>query len=100
MPEPLIESTHATSWHNWHRTSGVGGPVRSILKPRNSWITGRPDPNRWFEAGLAGLVTIVRRAEGEGRRVRAMGSMWSLSPVAYVEDYMVDTSALSEWSLG
>jgi hypothetical protein len=100
MPNPLIEETHATNWHNWHRTGGVGGPVRAILKPRNRWITGPPDQTRWFEAGLAGLVSIVQRVQAEGRRVRALGSTWSLSSVAYVDDYLVDTSALCEWTLG
>jgi FAD/FMN-containing dehydrogenase len=100
MPEPLIETTVNATWHNWHRTDGVGGPVQKLFKPRNRWISDRTDPRRWFAPGLAGLQEIVQRAEADGRRVRAVGAGWSLSPVAFVDDYLVDTSALSEWSLG
>jgi FAD/FMN-containing dehydrogenase len=100
MPVPLIETSPKTSWHNWHRTSGVGGAVQTLFKPRNMWTTARPDASRWFDAGLAGLISIVQRAEADGRRVRAIGSGWSLSSAAFVEDYLVDTSALSDWSLG
>src|SRR5258708_2350873 len=100
MADPLIEVTLNTAWQNWHRTSGVGGAVQAIQKPRNRWVTGPPDPARWFEAGLAGLIAIVRAAEAQGRRVRAVGSGWSLSSIAFVPDVLVDTSVLAEWSLG
>lgn len=100
MPTPVIETTHHTSWQNWHRTSSVGGSVRTLFKPRNRWTTAASGEHKWFEPGLAGLCSIVQQAESAGRRVRAIGSGWSLSSVAYVDDFLVDTSALSEWSLG
>jgi FAD/FMN-containing dehydrogenase len=100
MPTPVIETTQHTSWNNWHRTASVGGSVRTLFKPRNLWSPAAPGEHKWFEPGLAGLRSIVQQAESAGRRVRAIGSGWSLSSVAYVDDFLVDTSALSEWSLG
>jgi hypothetical protein len=35
---------------------------------------------------------MVRDAEHDGRRVRALGGLWSLSAVVMLQDYVIDTS--------
>src|SRR5262249_24908092 len=34
------------------------------------------------------------------RRVRAVGSKWSMSSIAFVRDYLVNTSQLNRWMVG
>src|SRR5262245_29175458 len=87
MPEPLIERDQNVQWHNWHRTDGVGGAVESLFTPRNRWADNSPvTPDKKFAPGLAGLQKIVGLAAASGKRVRALGSGWSLSPIAFVND--------------
>lgn len=101
MPEPLIEVERDYTWRNWHDTSDVGGRVERFFTPRNDWRGNtQVDPSRRFEPGLRALQAIVRRAEAQQKRVRAIGSGWSLSPVAFVSDYLVNTARLSDWSIG
>ena len=45
---------------------------------------------------LEELVAIVRRAEREGKKVRACGSRWSFTDVAIQGDYQVETSKLNQ----
>jgi FAD/FMN-containing dehydrogenase len=101
MPTPLLELTAPHVWNNWHRTEGVGGAVQQFYTPRNAWEDAPlPAPLRGFEPGLAGLQEIVRRAERDGQRVRAVGSGWSLNGAAFVSDVLVNTARLGWWSLG
>lgn len=101
MPEPLIEIVKGHKWRNWHDTSGVGGKVEQLLTPRNQWLDGTPnDPKKRWLPGLTGLQKIVRKAETNEKRVRALGSGWSLSPVAFVDEYLINTARLSDWSVG
>jgi len=44
---------------------------------------------------LAEIVEIIRRAEGEGRKVRAVGSGHSFSDIALTDDYLLDTHGLN-----
>jgi FAD binding domain len=48
-----------------------------------------------YPESLEELVDIVKTAEGEGRRVRAVGSSWSNSDVAVTPDYLVETHKLN-----
>src|SRR6476659_1124594 len=101
MPEPLIEIVKGHKWRNWHDTSGVGGKVEQLLTPRNEWIDGTPnDPKKRWLPGLSGLQKIVRAAETNEKRVRALGSGCALSPVAFVDEYLINTARLSDWSVG
>lgn len=45
---------------------------------------------------IDGLVTIVRRAEAEGKRVHAFGSKWALSDCASTTDFLIDTTAFDK----
>ena len=101
MPKPFIEVHDNHDWQNWHRTHGVGGRVECFFTPRNAWADNSAiDGERKFEPGLAGLKEIVRQGEAQQRRVRAVGSGWSLSAAAFVSEYLVNTSLLTAWSLG
>lgn len=101
MAEPIIEIEHDHTWRNWHSTSDVGGAVERFFTPRNDWRDSTlVDPNRGFEPGLRALQSIVRQAEAQQKRVRAIGSGWSLSPVAFVSDYLINTARLTNWSIG
>ncbi|HKP56425.1 MAG TPA: FAD-binding protein [Polyangiales bacterium] len=99
MKTPLLPYEIGRRWRNWHATAGVGGPVQRIYIPRNLWQDGSKDAKA-FLPGLAGLQQIVREAEHSHKRVRAMGSGWSLSNAAYTEDYLVNTSRLTHWFVG
>jgi hypothetical protein len=45
--------------------------------------------------GLDDLVALVQDAERQGRRVRAVGSSWSISDVAVTGDYLIETNKLN-----
>jgi FAD/FMN-containing dehydrogenase len=101
MPRPFVDLERSRRWNNWHNTSGVGGSVERFYTPRNIWDDGAaPVRARGFEPGLAGLQQIVQEAELACKRVRAVGSGWSLSRAAFVEDFLVNTARLAWWSVG
>ncbi|HET7541237.1 MAG TPA: FAD-binding protein [Polyangiaceae bacterium] len=101
MPEPMIDVRPDHTWDNWHSSSGVGGKVAKFFIPWNDWDDNSPSPaGKPFVPGLAGLKSIVRQAEAAGKRVRAAGSGWSLSNVAFVPDYLIDTANLSALLIG
>jgi hypothetical protein len=99
MKAPLLPFETGRRWKNWHATSGVGGSVQRIYIPRNLWRDGSRD-EKAFLPGLGGLQQIVRDAEKNHKRLRAMGSGWSLSNCAYCEDFLVNTSRLTHWFVG
>src|SRR5205823_6092258 len=79
----------------------VSGRVQRLYTPRNRWTDGtKPAGNRGFEPGLAGLQSIIRDGERDNMRVRGVGSGWSLSRAPFVNDYLVNTTMLSAWSVG
>jgi FAD/FMN-containing dehydrogenase len=64
-------------------------------------LTNPLDPqNVDFKSGLQGLKDIVEKATTDGKRLRPYGSRWSLSEVAYSEDYMIDTYGLNYLKIG
>jgi hypothetical protein len=75
--EGLCESSRI--WRNW--SGDVAGMPECIYTPRTRLQ----------------LVAIVRKAESQnpGRRVRAYGSGWSFTDVAYTDDYLVETTRLN-----
>ena len=100
MPNPIIDVLENREWRNWHSSRRVGGLVARLYTPRNAWDDGSQTPGKPFAAGLAGLQQIVKQAEVDRRRVRAVGSGWSLSSAPFVSDYLVNTARLSSWFLG
>lgn len=102
MPQANLSPIDNFLWQNWHATAGVGGNVQRFFTPRNSWLPG-PGPSgssQKFHAAIAGLGEIVRQAEAARKRVRAIGSGWSLNAVGFTDEYLVNTARLSEWFLG
>ncbi|HYQ31139.1 MAG TPA: FAD-binding protein [Polyangiaceae bacterium] len=101
MPNPVIDVRVDQTWNNWHSSSGVGGTVARFFIPWNDWDDNSAAPaGKPFVPGLAGLKSIVRQAEAAGKRVRALGSGWSLNNVAFVPDYLIDTANLSALLIG
>jgi hypothetical protein len=100
MRAPVIDLRQGRIWTNWHATRGVGGAVERFYTPHNAWTDGSPVANGDFAPGLQALSDIVREAQAQNRRVRALGSGWSLNSVGYVEDSLVNTARLSNWFLG
>jgi len=99
MPNPVIDVKANYNWGNWHATSQVGGQVAKFFVPWNAWDDNSA-PDKPFAPGLAGLQSVVRQATLDGKRVRAVGSAWSLSNIAFVPDYLVDTANLSSLLIG
>jgi hypothetical protein len=97
--EPLLTFEENKNWQNYHRTSLVGGSVDRFFTPRNIWDDGTRDPKA-FLPGLRGLQAIVKQAEVGRRRVRAVGSGWSLSNAAFSEEFLVNTARLNHWFVG
>ena len=96
MPKPDLSPSYDFEWRNWHLTHGVGGRVEAFFSPRNRWEDGR-SPKQKFQAGIAGLQGIVALAEANRKRVRAVGSGWSLNNVAFTDEYLVNTARLNDW---
>ena len=55
---------------------------------------GCAGPESW-RGGFAALRGILHDAQARGRRVRAVGRRWSLSPVAVCPDIMINTTPLN-----
>jgi hypothetical protein len=100
MADPIIDVQPNRFWQNWHSSKGIGGPVARFYTPHNEWSDGSTTPDKQFAPGLAGLQSIVQQAEQDGKRVRALGSGWSLSSAPFVDDYLINTQRLSSWFLG
>lgn len=69
-------------WSNWSKNIQVGG--------------GTIRPNIVMPSTLEELTRIVRRANREGKTVRAAGSHWSFSDCALTWDVIVETSNLNK----
>ena len=99
---PLI-SILAGKFVNWHYTVDVGGPVEKLFRPDNN-VTLLDDEeqiqDREFRSGLHALQAIVRQAANNGKRLRAYGSRWSLSNVAYDDEYLIETWGLNYYKIG
>jgi hypothetical protein len=92
-----------TIWRNWHKTIGVGGPVRKEFAPNNGDIKKKGDiQSQEFTKGLNSLLNIVQTAlkDPNEPKIRAYGSKWSLNNAAYTEDYLVKTWGLDYAKIG
>lgn len=80
MPPPTPDSGGAPVprfWHNWLRN--IAYTVPGYFEPTTK----------------AELVGILRRAEAEGKKVKAVGSGWSFEDCAVSEDWVVDIKCLN-----
>jgi hypothetical protein len=91
---PLDLYTPSTRWTNKH--NNVTQDVQRLYRPLNraANCTRLPQGSEW-EPGLDALKAIIREAERQKKRVRAVGGTWSLSRVATCPDLMIDTSPLN-----
>jgi len=67
-----------------------------LYTPRNWRADGTRDQANSWRPGLDALRQIVADSEALHRRVRAVGGLWSLSPVAVLQDHVIDTTNLTE----
>ena len=83
------------TWQNMHQTVP---PVTSarFYTPRNLRADGTRDPQNGWRPGMDALRQIVSESEALKKRVRALGGLWSLSPVAVLQDHVIDTTNLTE----
>lgn len=82
---------------NYHDSIDVGGPFEKLFRPVNN------APNAAFQSqdfcgGLQELHDIL--AQTSGAQVRAFGSQWSLSNVAYTRDVAIATDRLTYALIG
>jgi FAD/FMN-containing dehydrogenase len=98
MPNPLVTLRRQQQWQNRHQN--VSLTVDRYCEVWNLWDDGTAPTRRVWEAGLAGLVEVVKSAEKLGKRVRAVGGAWSLSQAAVSQDFMVNTRPLNYVELG
>ena len=82
-------------WQVMHETVPRVTSAR-LYTPRNLRPDGTHDPQNAWRPGMDALRQIVADAEAANMRVRALGGLWSLSPVAVLQDYVIDTSNLTE----
>jgi len=82
-------------WQNMHETVPAVRSARCYT-PRNLNADGTHDPANGWRPGFDALHQIVRDAETDNMRVRALGGLWSLSPIAVLQDYVIDTTNLTE----
>ncbi len=80
-PSSLPECEPDLTWHN----------VSNEVTAKPKWFC-RPKPGhgRTVDRRAAPIVELVRRAEGEHQRIRAVGAGWSFSRAAASDGYMVD----------
>jgi FAD binding domain len=97
VADPLLSLARNHAWRNFHRN--VALTVDRYYTTWNAYQDGTLASPVW-KAGLLGLRTIVRLAESEGKRLRALGGTWSLSQAAVSSDFMVNTKPLNYVELG
>jgi FAD/FMN-containing dehydrogenase len=96
--QPLLTFQRRVRWRNKHLN--VERQVERLYDVWNRWADGsRPNAQVW-RAGLLALQQIVRDAEAQGRRVRALGGAWSLSEAAITNDFMLNTKPLNFIDVG
>jgi len=84
------------TWRNMHETVPAVTSAR-LYTPRNVRADGTRDAQNSWRPGLDALRQTVADAEAATQRVRAVGGLWSLSPVAILQDYVIDTTNLTEF---
>jgi hypothetical protein len=82
-------------WQNMHETVPAITSER-FYRPRNRRADDTPDPQNGWRPGMDALREIVIESEKLNKRVRALGGLWSLSPVAILQDHVINTQNLTE----
>jgi hypothetical protein len=96
--QPLLTFQSHVAWRNKHLN--VEHQVERLYDVWNRWADGsRPTQHVW-RAGLLALQQIVRDAQVQGRRVRALGGAWSLSDAAATDDFLLNTKPLNFIDVG
>ncbi len=103
MPDPAraphIFFQRDVDWKNKHLNLEV--TVERLYDAWNRWLgDDAPPATRRWEPGLETLRAIVREAETNHKRVRALGGAWSLSDAAVCQDYLVNTKPLNHCQVG
>jgi hypothetical protein len=93
-PTPLEFAAHDT-WTNKHGT--VRQPILGVYTAHNRSATD--DRIGDYRATAETLTQLVNAAASQRRRLRAIGGEWSLSSVAAVDGYLLDTRRLA-WITG
>jgi FAD/FMN-containing dehydrogenase len=83
-------------WRNKHLNLNT-----SVSQYHDVWNSDGPASGaEYWRNGCTTLRSILDEAQHAGRRVRAVGSRWSLSPVAVCPDVMVNTVPLNFHAIG
>lgn len=102
-PRALLAEQRATAvsdflWSNKHQNLST-----RVRRHYDVWNraggAARPGAPGW-RAGFDHLRAILEEAEYKSWRVRAVGSRWSLSPVAISPDVMINTTPLNAMQIG
>lgn len=93
---------HVKMWMNWHKSIPVGGNYEVLFEPSNGVPSqaGKRFQTENFLKGLKALQDVVARGVADKKRVRAYGSKWASSNIAYVNEYPVATSGLNYIKVG
>lgn len=83
---------------NWNKSPNVGGPYENLFQPQNDGQVGVDIQTTEFQSGLQQLMDIVDEALSNNKRIRAYGSKWSTTNVAYTNDYLVETWGLNYYT--
>jgi hypothetical protein len=81
-------------WTNKHQNLS-----QRVWRHYDVWNRAGVGDDAW-RGGLGNLHEILADAQSLGRRVRAVGARWSLSPVAMCPDVMINTMPLNYHQLG
>jgi len=96
--EKFIRNTsreHRCNFTNYHYSIDVGGRVHTVFHPQNNgksrqWKLDQYYQEEDFKGGLKQLRECITEANNRKQQIRAVGSGWSLSNIAYVNGVMVD----------
>jgi len=93
--EKFLPKDHRCNFTNYHFSINVGGRVHTVFHPENNcdsrnWEKDQHYQEEDFLLGLQQLRACVKEANKRKQQIRAVGSGWSLSNIAYVNGVMVD----------
>ncbi len=83
-----------SQWTNKH-----GNLTATVDELVDVWNGSAPGGETW-RVGCRKLQAALESAQAKGRRVRAVGARWSLSPVAICPDVMINTLPLNYHAIG
>jgi len=86
---------HRCNFTNYHYSINVGGRVHTVFHPQNNCLSRKWESDQHYQeedfmGGLKQLIECIKEAHNRNQQIRAVGSGWSLSNIAYVNGVMVD----------